>query len=217
MLLNWKEFLLRISSLPSVINFLLNLGCNVSRYLSIENEMDCFPNSWGILLYKFVTSNVTLSESESIFLGIKLKKWMLSLINILSCLGMVFAKRQLVCWVRLWVNSKVEVTGLNAKFSFSKTCCHDKVYLLFTHKKRIVRFILFSRLLALLEMQTASSWILTRVGVSVSSNGSHYSTSTLYTVFYTRFFWGGFFVKWHINLCRLFMPKPFSKNSSGTI
>ena len=34
MLLNWKELLLRIISIPSMINFLLNLGCNVSGYLS---------------------------------------------------------------------------------------------------------------------------------------------------------------------------------------
>ena len=27
-----------------MINFLLNLGCNVSGYLSIQNEMACFPN-----------------------------------------------------------------------------------------------------------------------------------------------------------------------------
>ena len=46
--------------MPSVMNFLLNLGCNVSVYLSIQNEI-CFPNSRGILLYRFVTSNVTIS------------------------------------------------------------------------------------------------------------------------------------------------------------
>ena len=47
MLLNWKELLLRIISIPSMINFLLDLGCNVSVYLSIQNEMACFPNSRG--------------------------------------------------------------------------------------------------------------------------------------------------------------------------
>ena len=31
----------------SVIKFLLNLGCNVSWYFSIQIEMACFPNSWG--------------------------------------------------------------------------------------------------------------------------------------------------------------------------
>ena len=34
MLLNWNELLLRIISIPSVIKFLLNLGCNVSGYFS---------------------------------------------------------------------------------------------------------------------------------------------------------------------------------------
>ena len=61
MSLNSKELLLRIISIPSVIIFLLNLGCNVSGYLSIHNEMACFLNSWGILLYRFVTSNVAMS------------------------------------------------------------------------------------------------------------------------------------------------------------
>ena len=78
MLLTWKE--LRIISIPCMINFLLNLGCNVSEYLSIQNEMACFPNSRGILLYRFVTSNVTLSVLGSIFSGIEFKKSMSSLI-----------------------------------------------------------------------------------------------------------------------------------------
>ena len=39
-----------------MINFLLNLGCNVSGCLSIQNERACFPNSQGILVYRFVTS-----------------------------------------------------------------------------------------------------------------------------------------------------------------
>ena len=60
MLLNWKELVLRIISKPSMINFLLNLGCYVSGYLSVQNEMACFPNSWGILLYRFVTSYVAM-------------------------------------------------------------------------------------------------------------------------------------------------------------
>ena len=50
-----------------MIIFLLNLGFNVSGYLSIQNEMACFPNSWGILLYRFVTLNVAMSEFGSIF------------------------------------------------------------------------------------------------------------------------------------------------------
>ena len=43
-------------------------------YLSIQNEMACFPNSWGILLYRFVTSNVAMSVLGSIFSGMELKK-----------------------------------------------------------------------------------------------------------------------------------------------
>ena len=45
MLSNLKELLLRISSISSVIIFLLNLGCYVSGYFSIQNEMVSFPNS----------------------------------------------------------------------------------------------------------------------------------------------------------------------------
>ena len=71
MLLNRKELLLRIISIPSMINFLLNLGFNVSRYLFMQNEMACFPNSWGILLYRSVTSNVAMSVLGSIFSGME--------------------------------------------------------------------------------------------------------------------------------------------------
>ena len=74
MLLNWKELLLKIISIPSMIKFLLYLGCNISGCLSIQNEMVCFPNSWGILLYRFVTSNVAMSVLGSIFSGMELKK-----------------------------------------------------------------------------------------------------------------------------------------------
>ena len=74
------ELLLRIISMPSMINFLLNLGCNVSGYLSIQNEMACFPNSWGILLYRFVMSNMAMSVLGSIFSGMEFKKSMLSVI-----------------------------------------------------------------------------------------------------------------------------------------
>ena len=66
MLLIWKELLLRIISIPSMVNFLLNLGCNMPGYLSTQNEMACFPNSWGILLYRFVTSNVVMNVLGSI-------------------------------------------------------------------------------------------------------------------------------------------------------
>ena len=61
-----------------MINLLLNLGCNVSGYLSIQNEMACFPNSWVILLYRFVMSNMNVLGS--IFCGIEFKKSILSLI-----------------------------------------------------------------------------------------------------------------------------------------
>ena len=73
MLLNWKELLLRIISIPSTIKFLLNLCCNVSGYLSIQNMMAYFPNSWGILLYRFVTSNVAMSVLGLILSGIEFK------------------------------------------------------------------------------------------------------------------------------------------------
>ena len=71
MLLNWKELLLRIISIPFMMNFLLNLRCIVSGYLSIQNEMTCFPNSWGILLYGFVTPNGAMSVLGSIFSGME--------------------------------------------------------------------------------------------------------------------------------------------------
>ena len=54
--------------------------CNGSGNLSIQNEMDCFPNSWGMLLYKFVTSNVAMCVLGSIFLVWSLKNLLLSLI-----------------------------------------------------------------------------------------------------------------------------------------
>ena len=63
-----EDLLFGICSILSMKNFLLNLGCNVSRYLSIQNEMAYFLNSWGILLNWSVTSNVTMSVSGSIFL-----------------------------------------------------------------------------------------------------------------------------------------------------
>ena len=31
-----------------MIDILLNLGCNVSGYFSMENEIACLPNSWEI-------------------------------------------------------------------------------------------------------------------------------------------------------------------------
>ena len=62
MLLNWKELLLKIIFIPSMLSFfLLNLVSTVSGYLSTQNEIACFPNSWGILLYRLLTSNVAMS------------------------------------------------------------------------------------------------------------------------------------------------------------
>ena len=63
-----------------MINFLLNRECNVSGYLFVQNEMACFLNSWEILLYRFVMSNVAMSVLGSIFSGMEFKKSMLSLI-----------------------------------------------------------------------------------------------------------------------------------------
>ena len=51
-----------------MINFLLNLGCNVSGYFSPQNEMATFLNSWEILLYRFIMSNITMSVSGLVFL-----------------------------------------------------------------------------------------------------------------------------------------------------
>ena len=57
-----------------MIIFLLDFGYNVSGYLSIQNKMACFLNSWRILLYRFVTSNVAITVLGSIFSGMEFKK-----------------------------------------------------------------------------------------------------------------------------------------------
>ena len=44
-----------------MIIFLLNLGCNVTGYLSIQIKMACLPNTWGISLYKFVIESVEIN------------------------------------------------------------------------------------------------------------------------------------------------------------
>ena len=54
-----------------MIDFLLNLGCNMLGYLSFQNEMACFPSSWGILIYRFVMLNVAMSVLGSIFSGME--------------------------------------------------------------------------------------------------------------------------------------------------
>ena len=95
-LLNWKELLFRISSISSVIKFLLNILCNVTRYISMQIEMVCFPDSWEILLDRFVMSNVTMSVLGSVFCSMEFKKG-----NIMSNVGfyhIIFVvKYPLVC------------------------------------------------------------------------------------------------------------------------
>ena len=44
------------------------------------SSLDDKPNSWGILLYRFVTSNVAMNVMRSIFSGIEVKKSMLPLV-----------------------------------------------------------------------------------------------------------------------------------------
>ena len=63
--------------------FLPNLVFSVSGYFSIQNESACFPNSWWILMYRFVTSNVIMSVSESVFFfcDMEFEKLMLSQIK----------------------------------------------------------------------------------------------------------------------------------------
>ena len=75
-----KGVIIKWFFIPSMINVLLNLWCNVSGYLSIQNEMAYFPNSWGILLYRFVTPNVAMSVLGSIFSGTEFKISMLTVI-----------------------------------------------------------------------------------------------------------------------------------------
>ena len=72
------KLLCRISSIPSMINVWLNLGCNVSGYLS-KMRWPAFLIHEGYCLYQFVTSNVTMSVLGSVFCGMKFKKWMSSL------------------------------------------------------------------------------------------------------------------------------------------
>ena len=54
-----------------MITFLLNLGCNVSGYFSFQNKMACFPVSRGILLYRFVMSNVTMNVLVPVFFEVR--------------------------------------------------------------------------------------------------------------------------------------------------
>ena len=88
---------------------------------------------------------------------------------------------------RIWhkVNFfKRSVTGLNSEFSFSYTSCLTKAeeprmpYYLPIARGRIIVFIRFPRVLLLCEMQSVSSWIWTRIAVSISCDDNHYTTGT---------------------------------------
>ena len=73
---------------------------------------------------------------------------------------------------------KRSLTCLNSEFSFSKTSClRKKSALLFT-EGRIIGFIPSLRVLVLCEMQLVSVRIWTRVAVSISYDGNHYTTGT---------------------------------------
>ena len=94
--------------------------------------------------------------------------------------------------------------GLNFEFSFSKTGCHTKVkepsllnYLPIT-RRRIVGVIPFS-VLALLEIQTASSSIWTQVAMSISYDGNLYTitNSCIYIYIYIMLRIFSFF---HLNI-----------------
>ena len=80
---------------------------------------------------------------------------------------------------------KRSLAGLNSEFSFSKSSCLTKAeepnlsYYLPIAGGRIIGFIFFPRVLALCEMQSASSRIWTRVPVSISYNDNHYTTGTI--------------------------------------
>ena len=79
---------------------------------------------------------------------------------------------------------KRSLTGLNSEFSLSYTSCLTKAeelslsYYLPIAGGRIIGFIPFLRVLALCEMQSVSSRIWTRVGVSISYDDNHYTTGT---------------------------------------
>ena len=110
----WKELLFRINSIPSVINFLLNLGCSILGYLSIQNEIAFIPNSWDILLYKFILSNVTMRVLKSILGVWSLKIVYCPLYSFLFHLGIVVVKYlSLLCvcwaWQASYYRSKFEV------------------------------------------------------------------------------------------------------------
>ena len=82
---------------------------------------------------------------------------------------------------------KRSLTGFNSEFSFSQTSCLTKVeeprlpYYLPIAGGRIIGFIPFPRVLVLCEMQLVSARIWTRVTVSISYDGYHYTKGTSYT------------------------------------
>ena len=79
---------------------------------------------------------------------------------------------------------KRSLTGLNSEFSFSYTSCLTKAeeislsYYLPIAGGRIIGFIPFPRVLVLCELQSVSSWIWTRVAMSISYDDNHYTTGT---------------------------------------
>ena len=79
---------------------------------------------------------------------------------------------------------KRSLTGLNSEFYFSLTSCLTKAeeprlpYYLPIGGGRIIGFIPFPRVLVRYEMQSVSSRIWTRVAVSISCDGNHYTTGT---------------------------------------
>ena len=79
---------------------------------------------------------------------------------------------------------KRSLTGLNSEFSFSSTSCLTKAeepslpYCLPIAGGRIIGFIPFPRVLVLCEIQLFSTRIWTRVAVSISKDGNHYTTGT---------------------------------------
>ena len=83
-------------------------------------------------------------------------------------------------WVEYvtWSIFKWSLTGLNSEFSFSLTGClsntQEPILPYYLAEGRLVKFIPFSRVLALCEMQTVSSRIETCITMSIYYNDNHY-------------------------------------------
>ena len=96
-------------------------------------------------------------------------------------------------WVWHKLNFKAEFKNINSECSSAETSCHNKVKepsipnCLLKARGRIVGLILFSKLLKLREMQTASSRIWTRVAVSISNDDNNYTTSASTTYLWINF------------------------------